>query len=145
MTRLADLVDRYGEAIAADLAVRGWDVVDLFEQGRFAFTLSIIDNLPRTSAYAQAVAQDDELASTMAEPLTARTVPMTEWSPEVEALAVVVDRLAEVTNTLIATAGGKPKQIRPYPRPVTAFDRTRAQRRREAAAELERKLFPDRD
>jgi hypothetical protein len=56
---------------------------------------------------------------------------------------VVADRLAEVANTIIGTAGGKPARVPAYPRPVTAFDRVRARRLREAAQELERKLFPD--
>jgi hypothetical protein len=144
MIRLAGLVERYGEAIAADLALAGWDAVDLFERGRWAFMLNLIDHLPRTSAYAQAIADDDELVESMPEPpASSGSVPLREWSPEVEALAVVVDRLAEVANTLVAAHGGKPSRVQAYPRPVTAFDRVRAKRRREAADDLARKLFPD--
>lgn len=117
-------------------------MVDLYESGRWAFALTLIDHLPRTSAYAQALAQDDELAEAD-ESAGPRVISLTEWSPEVEALAVVVDRLADVANCIIGTAGGRPSRVAPYPRPVTAFDRARARRRREAAIELERKLFPD--
>jgi hypothetical protein len=154
MTRLTDLLDRYGEAIAADLALAGWDVVELTEAGRWAFSLNLVDHLPRTSAYANAVAQDDELAEAAlnAAPegtrvrLGSRAVPMTEWSPEVEALSTVVDRLAEVINAVVVnhpSGKGKPTRANPYPRPVTAVDRARARRRRQAAADLEAQLFPD--
>jgi len=119
-------------------------VIDLYEQGRWAFALTLIDHLPRTSAFAAAVAQDDELAAEVGDlPKASHIPPLTEWTPEVEALAAVVDRLAEVANAVVAGAGGKPSRVRPWPRPVTAFDRARAKRIREAAAELEAALFPD--
>ncbi|HEY9369597.1 hypothetical protein [Streptomyces sp.] len=68
--------------------------------------------------------------------------PLTEWTPEVQALAMVVDRLAEVANAVVAGAGGKPSRARPYPRPVTAFDRARAKRIREATDDMVAQLFP---
>lgn len=119
-------------------------MVELYETGRWAFALNLVDHLPRTSAYSQAVSQDDELAEDVADHASARRqVALTEWSPEVEALAVVVDRLADVANTIIGVAGGHPSRVPRYPRPVTAFDRVRARRLREAAKDLESKLFPD--
>lgn len=91
------------------------------------------------------MAEDDELAAELAgEQFPRRLPPLSEWSPEVEVLAVVADRLAEVANTIIGVNGGKPSRVQPMPRPVTAIDRARARLRREAADELERRLFPDR-
>ena len=118
-------------------------MIDLYEQGRWTFALTLIDHLPRTSAFAAAVAQDDELAETVEPPKASHTPPLTEWTPEVQALAAVVDRLAEVANAVFASGGGKPSRARPYPRPVTAFDRVRAKRSREAADDMVIQLFPE--
>lgn len=118
-------------------------MIDLYEQGRWAFALTLIDHLPRTSAFAAAVAQDDELAAEVGDlPKGSDVPPLTEWTPEVQALAAVVDRLAEVANAIFASGGGKPSRARPYPRPVTAFDRARAKRHREAADDMVAQLFP---
>lgn len=127
MIRLGDLLDRYGEAIVADLGLAGWDVVELYEQGRWLFALTMIDHLPRTSSYANALAQDDELAEmTFGQSGgSSATRPLTEWTPEVEVLAGVFDRLADVANFIVAGNGGKPTKVQPYPRPVTAFDRVK--------------------
>lgn len=50
------------------------------------------------------------------------------WSPEVEYLAGVVDRLGEVVAAVVASAGNKPPRIKPLPRPKSAFDRARERR-----------------
>lgn len=107
--------------------------------------LNLIDHLPRTSAYQQAVADDDELADSVGDLGGGGTpsIPLAEFSPEVEALAMVVDRLGEVAATILAVNNQKPKKLKPYPRPVTAFDRVRARRRQQAISDLERRLFPD--
>lgn len=119
--------------------------MELFDQGRHAFLENLIDHLPRTSNYRAAVASDEELATELLDGPDlpeSTTPPLTEWSAEVEALAVVVDRLWEVCNTIAASVGGKPSQVKRYPRPVTAFDRVRARLREAEAARLESMLFP---
>jgi hypothetical protein len=118
----------------------------LYESGRWAFALALIDHLPRTSSLAAAIADDDEMAdaevrSAPATPAHAAPVPMTEFSPEVEALAALMDRLGELINTEIALKGGKPSSVKPYPRPVTAFDRARARLSADVAHSMESKLF----
>lgn len=88
--------------------------------------------MPR-SALQIALAQDDEAAE---EHLAAGDEapnsgpPLESWSPEVEYLAAVVDRLGEVIQTVIATTPGakKPPRMRPVPRPETALDRARRRR-----------------
>lgn len=118
-------------------------MIDLYEQGRWAFALTLIDHLPRTSSFAAAVAQDDELAAQVGDlPKGSDTPPLTEWTPEVQALAMVVDRLAEVANAVVASAGQRTSRVRPYPRPVTAFDRARTKRIREATDDMVAQLFP---
>ena len=107
--------------------------------------LNLIDHLPRNSHYAEAMAQDEEVAEGLVDVPAGGpgSPPLTEFTPEVEAIVAVVDRLGDVVNTLIAANGGKPKPVRPWPRPVTALDRVRARKRAEAMDVLERKLFPD--
>lgn len=144
MIRLVGLCDRYGEAIAADLAAQGWDLIELFEGGRYAFTLNLIDHLPRSSHYAEALLSDEDYAEAVADlPRPRAEVPVHEWTPELEALAAIVDRLADVANTVIASAGGKPGRVERYPRPVTAIDRVRSRRVREAVNAMASKLWPE--
>ena len=122
-------------------------MIDLYEQGRWTFALTLIDHLPRTSAFAAAVAQDDELAAEVGDlPKGSDVPPLTEWTPEVQALAAVVDRLADLVNAVVVnhpSGKGKPSRVRPYPRPVTAFDRARAKRSREATDAMVTQLFPE--
>lgn len=121
-------------------------MIDLYEQGRWAFALTLIDHLPRTSAFAAAVAQDDELAAEVGDlPKGSDIVSLTEWTPEVQALAAIVDRLAELINAVVVnhpSGKGRPTRVRPWPRPVTAFDRARTRRIREAADDMVAQLFP---
>lgn len=144
-TRLAWLLDRYGDHIAADLRPSGIDVHDLW-RGRLTprELLNLVDHLPRTSHYQDALAQDDEIQDGTVTPPSGQPTgpPLTEFSPEVEILTAAVDRLGEVANAVIAAAGGKPRPVRPWPRPVTAADRSRARERAEVQRDLEQQLFP---
>ena len=54
---------------------------------------------------------------------------MREFSAEVELLSVVADRLAELIQAVGATKGSRVGSISHQPRPVTAMQRVRAQRR----------------
>lgn len=55
---------------------------------------------------------------------------MRDWSPELEALYLHVDRLGEVIQAVVAAQGGKPPKIRPMPRPRTAADELKDPRKR---------------
>ena len=48
--RLAELLSRYGESIEADLALKGWDLTELWRARRWRFVLNLVDHLPRDSA-----------------------------------------------------------------------------------------------
>lgn len=58
--------------------------------------------------------------------------PLREWSPELEALAVVSDRLLDVLNVLLVVNGNDPADIKRISRPVTAIERVREKQRRTA-------------
>lgn len=108
--------------------------------------LNLIDHLPRNSHFAEATAQDDELAEGLLDrPEGGRPAapPMTEFSPEAEVLAAVVDRLGELIRTYAAANGGNPPPLKLWPRPVTAADRAHARARKAAMDDLQKTLFPD--
>jgi hypothetical protein len=54
---------------------------------------------------------------------------MRDWSPELEALYALMDRLGDVVQAVIASQGGKPPRIKPMPRPRTATDELNDPRR----------------
>ena len=91
----------------------------------------LIDGLGRTSRYAEAVADDDDLARARARlpEAPARAPRLSEFGPTEELLAATVDRLAELTGAVVASAGGKPTRVRPWPRPVGASQRQAAHQR----------------
>lgn len=70
---------------------------------------------------------------------------MSEWSEEVAALAAMVDRLGVLIRALVSLNGGKPPDLDPYPRPVTAVDRLRERRGRERHLRLLGELLPHDD
>jgi hypothetical protein len=131
--RLVYLISRYGGAIEADLAAQGWDLAALWQQRRWRFLLNLIDRLPRVSHFVTATADDEELAEQLPEPEEGSSAPpLTEWTPEVERLTLIADRLAEVVTAVGNTVAKKPRKApRPLPRPMTARDRIRKRKRRE--------------
>lgn len=107
--------------------------------------LTLIDRLPSDSHYVSAVADDDDLAEAVEAHAAANPAPsMTEWSPMMALLAVIADRLAVLINVQVARGGGKPGPVHPYPRPVTAAQRVREQRRLERHNRLVSLLLPGR-
>ncbi len=87
-----------------------------------------------------ALANDEEAAERYLETAEKRSgmVDITEgakrpsletWSPEVQHLAIIADRLSEVVAAIISTVPGqKPPKVKPLPRPETAIDRVRRRR-----------------
>lgn len=130
------MVDRYGEAIEADLhAEYGLDLHDFF-RGRYPWAKleRLTNRLMKTprSALQVALAQDDEAAERALEESEkdrniSRTPPLETWTPEVEWLVANFDRMGELIQAVLATAPGKskPPTIRPARRPETAIDRAR--------------------
>lgn len=126
--RLIFLLSRYGHAIEADLAERGWDLARLWQRRRIRFLLNLIDHLPRTSHFTEAVAQDDDLAEHnrhLIGEAGPRKPPVSEFGPAEELLAAIYDELAALRVTLLAVNGGKPREPKPWPRPETARERLR--------------------
>jgi transposase len=109
----------------------------------------MIDRLPRDSAYFEALTDDEELAVQIA-----ATAPepnkrpahrrMTDWSPTVEVLTAILDRLAELTQTVAALGGAKPRKVPRAPHPVTAMERVRNRRRQQKHESLVSRVLPHR-
>lgn len=129
----ADLVDRYGDAIRADLQARYQ--IDMLDFLRGSLTaeafLDYLRHLPRTSAYHQALAQDEDLAERLANDPDSKPgpPPLTEFGPEVQVLAELRDLVAALIAVTVKAHGGKPSKTKPYPRPETAIQRARRRAR----------------
>lgn len=74
--------------------------------------------------------------------------PLSEWSGVQDALMDVVDGLGQVREAVIAAGGGKPKDVRPAPRPETALTvmsrSVRIEKRKAAHDTLVGRLLPHR-
>jgi len=112
--------------------------------------LNLIDHLPRNSAFREAIADDEDIARLHLATATDDDAsgsgapagpPLSEYSPEVAALAHIADRLASLIVATYEVQGRKPPKFQPYPRPVTAIDRVKAELRESIQTSLEAQLF----
>lgn len=124
------------------------DLATEWRRRRWRRLLNLIDRLPRDSAYFEALTEDEELANRMAAvPEPAKRTPhrrMADWSPTVEILTAMLDRLAELTQTVAALGGAKPRKLPRAPHPVTAIDRARTRRRQQSHESLVARVLPNR-
>lgn len=97
----------------------------------------LLMHLPRDSATVAAIADDEDLAG---EPGPPRPPRLTEFGPEVEVLAGIYDLLASLLAT-VASLGGQPPKIDPYPRPVPAAAATAQREHEEQQERLRRKAL----
>lgn len=108
----------------------------------------MIDHLPGHSAYAEALAADEELAELLLahpRPTEGALGPrVSEWTSERAALAEISDKLSTLIAATIAAAGAKPPRITPSPRPRVAADDLRERRRVDQHLRLVDLVIPDR-
>lgn len=107
----------------------------LWRARRWRQLLNFIDRLPRHSAYHEALANDEQLAELMLKGRGGDSGPparpvrlMSEFTPEVELLSVLADRMAELIQTVAVTKGAKTRPVAHQPRPTTAMQRVRARK-----------------
>jgi hypothetical protein len=67
---------------------------------------------------------------------------MQTWTQESSMLATVIDKLSLVERAVMGTNGGKPSPFVPYPRPKTAIDKVRAERRESQHKRIVSMLLP---
>lgn len=121
------------------------DLADEWKSRRWRRLINLIDHLPRDSFMHEAMADDELLAEHMLSSEPTEKPPVRRWSEygvQVELLAGIYDRLAEVPNAIAAANGAKPRKIRPYPRPVTAMERVRDRRAKQKHRSLVARLLP---
>lgn len=138
--RLTFLMERYFAEIEFDLTqIPGCPPLgELWRRRRWRFLLNVIDHLPRTSWYSQAVANDEEHAKLLAEAQVEQpgdenaadySPPLVTFTPEVEMLQMVVNelRILRATYQNANTPKGAPRAeptLLNWPR--TAIQRARA-------------------
>lgn len=86
--------------------------------------LNLIDNLPRSSAFDEALAQDDSLVDLDAKPHKYRP-SVRDNTAEYELLAAIELRLKQ----LIQAQASKDLRLEPWPTPLTARERVERQQR----------------
>ena len=135
--RLLYLLERYERHIEFDLRAHagGANLRELWQSRQWRLLFNLIDHLPRHSYYSDAVSNDEEHAKMLAKAQAARAAggedskpyspPMTQFTPEVAAIADAIDAINGVRHAIImANSDPKkspPKAPDPYPRPVTAL------------------------
>jgi hypothetical protein len=114
--------------------------------------LELIDRLPRDTYYWQVITQDPEHAAMLVEAQEraekeGRDVgppapPMSTWSPEVEAITKLTDRVNALIYVTRAANGAKgEKPPKPEVRPATALPSIKAKRRQEQHEKLAARLL----
>ena len=73
------------------------------------------------------------------------STPLAHWSPEVEILAALYDRMGDLINATIVASGGKSQKVKPWPAPVLASHRVDAARRRASVDDMVSQLWPEGD
>lgn len=159
--RLLYVLDKHHAHIEYDLhAHAGVDMQTLWRGRRWRKLLNLIDHLPRHSYYSEAVANDPEHAKMLAKANAEReaageekkkyTPPMTQWTPEVSAIADLIDSVNAMNYTLkMVNSDPKkraPKPPDPYARPQTALEgatkRAKFERRQAKHDALVARLLP---
>jgi hypothetical protein len=107
--------------------------------------LNILEHLPRTSAYVQALATDEDMAEQVAklseqDRSTAWLRAHRDYTAEVEMLTAVYDRLGELIRISAAVHGARGKPATPGPRPVYAIERIRKRQSRQKHDQLVTRL-----
>lgn len=102
----------------------------MWRQRRWRELLNILEMLPRTSAYAQAIATDEDLAEELANYPDDRRAGKwarshRDYSAEVEMLSAVFDRIGELVRVVAASRGARGQPAQAAPRPVSAIERVR--------------------
>lgn len=91
------------------------------------------------------MAEDEVLAGHLLDQPPSETPAQRRWSEfgiQVELLAAIFDRLAEIPNAIAASNGAKPRKVPPYPRPVTAIEKVRERRRRLKHTQVVARVLP---
>lgn len=108
------------------------DLAQWVADGRWEALLELIDQLPSASRLNEAIAQDDEAADELVKFSDQDDAERSAWSPRVAEfnlsnmlMVSLINEIKLLSQTVIASGGGKPKKVQPFPTPKTAIDRAR--------------------
>lgn len=94
--------------------------------------LELVDQLPSSCRLNEAIAQDDAAADELLALVGDGEGDGKPWSPRVAEfdltntlLVSLINEVKILSQTVVASGGGKPKKVKPFPVPVTAIDRAR--------------------
>jgi hypothetical protein len=102
------------------------DLAEWYARGRWVALLDLIDGLPTACRLNEAIVNDPEAAAVIA------NMPRSEaeWSPRVAEFDLNAHLLREILHAVksngqitIASAGGKPGEVKSFPAPVTEVER----------------------
>jgi hypothetical protein len=112
----------------------GFDLVDFF-RGRYSWRKLwlILNRLPMSSAYREAMLDDPEVAEALAkqESKGSGRPRLSEFDTHTALLTDILDRLGDLFAAVIVTSGGKQPKVKPAPRPLTGVARFREQAARQ--------------
>jgi hypothetical protein len=149
MKRLVFYMNRYGAELEADFLSKynGLDLGALWRARLFKRILRLIDQLPRNTRYAHAVANDPEhveaiLKATGGQPGKAKGPSIADFTLESELLMEIFDAVQQNTNAVLAAGGAKnlPK-LKPRRRPDTVHEDVSIRQAQSAHAKLVKKIF----
>ncbi|APE37680.1 hypothetical protein BOX37_31295 [Nocardia mangyaensis] len=145
---LVEFWDRFGAALDYDLLERGIDVRECFGPKEYRTRdwrtiWRFKDRLPRGSRYRSALLTDRELAELVLEHQLVESpddqpeaLSPDEYTLDTYLLLSIIDAVHGVQASVIAAAGGGDAALRPVPRPDTALEVIRAERRSRAMRQL---------
>lgn len=145
-------MSRYGGAIERDLARQGIDLAQMWQSRRWRKLLNIIEGLPSSSHFVDAIANDEERAHDLAGMSMGsdnhQAYRVSEFGMSERILADIADLIGQLTDVTLGVNGGRPPPRKPYHgRPRTAIERARARweydERQIKSVELLNKIFPD--
>jgi hypothetical protein len=102
------------------------DLAEWYAAGRWVALLDLIDGLPTACRLNEAIVNDPEAAAAIANAPKSSD----EWAPRVSEFDLTAHLLREILHATktngqisIATAGGRPGELKPFPAPVTEVEK----------------------
>lgn len=138
------MLDSYPQAIRADLAqFYGYDLADMVRARRWRKILADIDALPAASRTTHAIMTDPANGEALALAQLENqnnpdpwTPTFSDWTLTNQLLTQLLDQVRALGSIVIAANGGKPGELKPSPRPVSAAAQALEKSKTEAGDEL---------
>lgn len=146
---LAGVLSRYYDAIEYDLMGKlRLRLGDLWRERRWREMVGYIRGLPNNSRFGEALMADEEYLEAVLARQKDDDKPsgpkLSEWSLLNSQMARLIDAVNRNTEVTRAAAGGKPSNISPEARPITAAERVKARMQRTQHESMVSLLLRDR-